>query len=185
MTRHVRIPAIPPSPNASRTPPASAEYNTWVLRRAGQPPTAYGATGGAPSVASGRLAFVFGLRGAAVSIDTACSSSLVAAHFAAGQIGGGTSSGGVAAGVGLILSPESTAMFAKAGEAEGEAGESGDLGLFQTQATLLNCGTPQKRPAAPPAGGPAAVTNGWGGASGRTCSSLSCPCLMGLPDRLA
>jgi acyl transferase domain-containing protein len=105
---------VPPLFQLPATSP-SAEYNTWVLRRAGQPPTAYGATGGAPSVASGRLAFVFGLRGAAVSIDTACSSSLVAAHFAAGQIGGGASSGGVAAGVGLILSPESTAMFAKAG----------------------------------------------------------------------
>jgi acyl transferase domain-containing protein len=58
---------------------------------------------------------VFGLRGAAVSIDTACSSSLVATHFAAGQIASGACSGGIAAGAGLILSPEATAMFAKAG----------------------------------------------------------------------
>jgi len=94
---------------------ASAEYNNWVLRRAGQPPSAYSATGGALSVASGRLAFVYGLHGAAVSVDTACSSSLVAAHFAVGQIGGGVSSGGLVAGAGLILSPEPTAMFAKAG----------------------------------------------------------------------
>ncbi|KAI8473968.1 MAG: beta-ketoacyl synthase, partial [Monoraphidium minutum] len=94
---------------------ASAEYNNWVLRRAGQPASAYGATGGALSVASGRLAFIYGLRGAAVSVDTACSSSLVAAHFAAGQIAGHASAGGVAAGAGLLLSPEPTAMFAKAG----------------------------------------------------------------------
>ena len=94
---------------------ASAEYNNWVLRRAGQPPSAYGATGGALSVASGRLAFVFGLRGAALSVDTACSSSLVAAHFAAGQIARGAARGGLAAGAGLILSPEPTAMFKMAG----------------------------------------------------------------------
>jgi acyl carrier protein len=173
---------------------ASAEYNNWVLRRAGQPPSAYGATGsyeramrpgraavciknraprrlsyrldshwvkkdkvemtcattpqlsgllaaacmyafchnaessacscshwaqtlagGALSVASGRLAFTYALRGAAVSVDTACSSSLVAAHFAVGQITGGASAGGLAAGAGLLLSPEPTAMFKSAG----------------------------------------------------------------------
>jgi acyl transferase domain-containing protein len=94
---------------------ASAEYNNWVLRRAGHPPAAYSATGGALSVASGRLAYVYGMRGAAVSVDTACSSSLVATYFAAGQISGGRASGGIAGGVGLILCPEPTAMFAKAG----------------------------------------------------------------------
>jgi 3-oxoacyl-(acyl-carrier-protein) synthase len=94
---------------------ASAEYNGTLLRAARTPLSAYSATGGAPSVAAGRLAFTFGLRGAAVAIDTACSSSLVAAHFAVGQISSGGVTGGLAAGVGLILSPEPTAMFAKAG----------------------------------------------------------------------
>mmetsp|Transcript_24961 Transcript_24961/g.85415 ORF Transcript_24961/g.85415 Transcript_24961/m.85415 type:complete len:1236 (+) Transcript_24961:1403-5110(+) len=42
----------------------------------------YEATSSMPSVVSGRLSYVFGLTGAAVSIDTACSSALVALNIA-------------------------------------------------------------------------------------------------------
>jgi 3-oxoacyl-(acyl-carrier-protein) synthase/acyl carrier protein len=94
---------------------ASAEYNNWVLRRQGVATSAYSATGGALSVASGRLAFLYGMRGPALSVDTACSSSLVAAHFVYSQIMGGVSRAGLAAGAGLLLSPEPTSMFQKAG----------------------------------------------------------------------
>ena len=42
---------------------------------------AYAVTGGASSVAAGRLAYTFGHTGPAVSVDTACSSSLVCAQL--------------------------------------------------------------------------------------------------------
>ena len=43
----------------------------------------FAGTGLASSVASGRVSYVFGFEGPAVTIDTACSSSLVAMHLAA------------------------------------------------------------------------------------------------------
>jgi acyl transferase domain-containing protein len=76
---------------------------------------ALAATGGALSVASGRLAYTYGMRSAALSVDTACSSSLVASHFVVSQLAAGVSAAGIAAGVGVLLSPSPTAMFQKAG----------------------------------------------------------------------
>jgi acyl transferase domain-containing protein len=94
---------------------ASAEYNNHLVPRYTAGISAYSSTGGALSVASGRLSYTFGFKGAALSVDTACSSSLVASHLAAGNVFSGVSSGGLTAGAGLLLSPDTTAMFHKAG----------------------------------------------------------------------
>lgn len=84
--------------------------------------SAFLATASAPSVASGRLAFVLGLHGSAVTYDTACSSALVAAHGAllsrTAEAGGPAVVGGspaLVAAVHLMLLPATGAAYAIAG----------------------------------------------------------------------
>ncbi|HEX4913116.1 MAG TPA: beta-ketoacyl synthase N-terminal-like domain-containing protein, partial [Vicinamibacterales bacterium] len=76
---------------------------------------AYLASGGAPSVASGRLSFILGLRGPSVTVDTACSSSLTAVHLACQSLRAGDCSMALAGGVNLILLPEFNINLSKAG----------------------------------------------------------------------
>lgn len=70
--------------------------------------------GAAYSVASGRLAYLLGLRGPALSIDTACSSSLVAAHLAVRSLRDGECDLAIIGGVNLILAPEVMVNFSRA-----------------------------------------------------------------------
>jgi len=66
-------------------------------------------------VAAGRISYLYGFKGPAVAVDTACSSSLVATHMARLSMAAGGCSASITAGVKLILTPETSAMFNRAG----------------------------------------------------------------------
>src|SRR2546429_4253990 len=71
----------------------------------------YSLIGNTGSVASGRISYLLGLHGPAVSLDTACSSSLVAVHLACQSLRLGESDMALAGGVTLILGPDAALAF--------------------------------------------------------------------------
>ena len=75
----------------------------------------YAATGNALNAASGRLSFVLGLHGPAVSVDTACSSSLTATHLACQSLRNGECDLALAGGVNVVLLPDAAILFSKWG----------------------------------------------------------------------
>lgn len=67
------------------------------------------------SMLSGRLSYLFDLRGPSICLDTACSSSLVAVHLACQSLRAGETTLALAAGVSLKLVPDRDIMFSRAG----------------------------------------------------------------------
>ncbi|MFO1043816.1 MAG: SDR family NAD(P)-dependent oxidoreductase [Planctomycetaceae bacterium] len=75
---------------------------------------AYTNAGGALSIVSNRLSYLFDLRGPSLTVDTACSSSLVAFHYACESLRCGESEAAVVGGVNVLLHQSAFIGFSQA-----------------------------------------------------------------------
>ncbi|MDA8018161.1 MAG: amino acid adenylation domain-containing protein [Thermoanaerobaculia bacterium] len=98
---------------------SSADYGLQRLTTGREVDGHFG-IGAASSAAAGRFAYTLGLEGPALAVDTACSSSLVAVHLACRSLLAGECGLAIAGGVNVILTPELSIHFARAGMLAGD-----------------------------------------------------------------
>ncbi|MFL9898470.1 SDR family NAD(P)-dependent oxidoreductase [Paraburkholderia fungorum] len=91
------------------------DYLQMLLSRGGEAIDQYVGSGNAACMIAGRVAYTFGFQGPAISLDTACSSSLVALHQACQSLRSGECEMALAGGVNVVLIPEVSINFSKAG----------------------------------------------------------------------